>query len=289
MSVQTRLGTRPLHEHFGVEVIGFDFSAAVTPELAREILDLADRHFLLLFRGQRVTEAQHVAFSAALGPIIPPVERAFASATNPMLLRLGNVDMDGNQLPADSAVTKYNDAAEPWHSDGSFKPEPNYLTVLHALEVPPVRGDTGFVSMVAAYEALPAATKAALAGRRMTHPYPNRSLKVKDWKGVDLDVVAHPVVREIPGGRRSLFLANPFSDGRILDLAPEESERLVKELLGFATSGPFTYIHRWRLGDTLMWNNRGLVHSAQGWDRVRHRRLLQRSEVSAAHPHLKPH
>lgn len=197
-----------------------------------------------------------------------------------MLLHLGNVDMKGHKLPADDPFTSYVDAAEPWHSDGSFKPIPTYLTILHALEIPPERGDTGYASMVAAYEALPQEKKGLLAGKQKSHPYPNSQLKVKDWDGVKIEASVHPVVRELPDGRKALFLANPFSDGQILSMDSAKSAALAKELLEFATSGPFTYVHKWQLGDTLIWINRGVVHSARGWDRVNHRRLLQRSEVS---------
>lgn len=140
----TALQVRPLHKHFGVEVTGFDFAATMNEEIAQHVLDLADQHFVVLFKGGHLTEQQHVAFTEALGPIIPPVEQAFASTNHPMLLRLGNVAMDGSKLPDDSAAANYGDAGEPWHTDGSFKPEPNYLTILHALEIPPERGDTWY-------------------------------------------------------------------------------------------------------------------------------------------------
>ncbi|MHA3791200.1 TauD/TfdA family dioxygenase [Sphingomonas sp. YL-JM2C] len=278
----TTLRTRPLHEYFGVEVIGVDFTRPIAPETAREILDLADRHFVLLFKGGHLSEQQHVDFTEALGPIIPPVEEAFASTSNPMLLRLGNVAMDGSKLPDDSAAANYGDAGEPWHTDGSFKREPNYLTILHALEIPPERGDTWYASTVAAYEALPQAMKDRIADLRMTHPYPSRHKKTADWQAQQFEDVYHPLARDIPGGKKALFLAHPKSNGQIEGLSREESDALTTELYEFMTSDRFIYKHKWTLGDTLLWNNRGVVHSARGWDKGRHRRLLQRSETAKA-------
>lgn len=282
--IQTRTGleVKPIHTHFGVEVINFDFGRPVTEDAARDVLDLADHHLIVLFRGQHVTEAQHVAFTELLGPPIPPVEAAFASKTHPMILRLGNVDMDGNMLPTDDPATKYNDAAEDWHSDGSFKPQPNYLTVLHGLEVPPERGETWYASMAAAYEALPAEVKAQIADLEMTHPYPSGKNKVKDWEAQKIEPSVHPLVRTLPGGQKSLFLAHPLAGGQIVGMSQEDSDRLTSDLLKFATSGEFTYKHQWKLHDTLIWNNRGVIHSARGWDRARYRRLLQRTEISEA-------
>jgi taurine dioxygenase len=275
------LKTRPLLPNIGVEVIGHDFSQPIDAERAQGILALADQRLVLLFRGQKLTEAQHVSFTEALGPMIPPVESSFTSTTEPMLLRLGNVDMDGNRLPVDAPGTQFTYGPERWHSDGSYKPIPNYLSILHGLEIPPEGGETWFASMAAAYRALSSDMKARIAKLRMGHPYPNSGKKIQGWQGRELEVVVHPLVREIPGGQKALFVS-PFG-GRIVGMEPVESDALVSELLTFATSGQFTYKHTWQLGDTLMWNNRGLVHTARPWDRVAHRRLLQRTEISDAY------
>jgi alpha-ketoglutarate-dependent taurine dioxygenase len=277
----TRCKTQPLSASAGVEVLGFKFSATPDEGEMREIRALADRHLILLFRDQQVSETAHVAFSQALGPVIPPVEKAFTSPTNPLILHLGNVDAQGNKLATDDPGTMFTYAPEKWHSDGSYKPIPNYLTMLHALEIPPEGGETWFASMVAAYEALPASTKALIADKKMEHPYPNSGKQVKGWQGTRIDVVQHSMVRHLPDGQKALFVS-PFG-GQVLGMDKEASDALVKELLAFATSGAFTYKHQWRLGDTLVWNNRGLVHQAQTWDRVKHRRLLQRTEVSDVH------
>lgn len=58
-----------------------------------------------------------------------------------MLLRLGSVDK-GNKLPVDSPGTQFTYAPQRWHSDGSYKPIPHYLSILHGLEIPPVGGET---------------------------------------------------------------------------------------------------------------------------------------------------
>lgn len=278
---KTRFETRPLTPYLGVEVSGFTFTDDPDPAVIREIQALADHHLVLLIRDQAVAEGPQVAVSQMLGTVIPPVEPAFTSATNKWILRLGNVGMDGQKLALDDPGTQFTYAPEKWHSDGSYKPVPNYLTMLHALEIPPEGGETWFASMAAAYQALPDKTKAQIAGKQMGHPYPNSGKTVKGWKGTELEVQLHPLVREIPGGQKALFLS-PFG-GKIVGMDQPESDELVRELFDFATGGAFTYRHQWRLGDTLIWNNRGLVHSAQPWDRVRHRRLLQRTELADSH------
>ncbi|MDX3911761.1 MAG: TauD/TfdA family dioxygenase [Sphingobium sp.] len=267
--------------NFGVEIIGFDFERPVDAPMAQALLDLADRELILLFRGQQLSESTHVAFTEALGIIIPPVEPAFASATEPRLLRLGNVAMDGSKLPDQSAAASYGDGGEPWHSDGSFKSEPNYITLLHALEIPPERGDTWYASMVAAYENLSQDMKDRLEGLEMTHPYASENKAADGWEGTKLGATVHPLVRTIPGGQKALFLAHAASDGKIIGMDPTEGAALLQQLFDHATQEQFIYKHKWQLHDLLIWNNRGVIHSARGWDRSKFRRLMQRSETLA--------
>ena len=227
----TRFATRPLSPQFGREVIGFRFSTEPDADVMREIQALADRHLVLLFRDQQVAEDAQVAFSKMLGTVIPPVEEAFTSKTNDKILRLGNVGMDGSKLAPDDPGTMFTYAPERWHSDGSYKPVPNYLSILHALEIPPEGGETWFCSMVAAYEALPEDTRGKIAGLEMEHPYPNSGKAVKGWEGRKIEVVRHPLVRQIPGGGRALFLS-PFG-GRIIGMDSDESDAFRARTLRF--------------------------------------------------------
>ncbi len=269
------ISTRPLHPEFGVEVSGVDFSRPMTQPVADRIRALADEHFLLLFRGQKLPEDQHVALTGMMGSPIMPAEAAFTSPASPLILFLGNVGRNGEHLAPDEPMTVYFKAAEFWHSDGDYKEKPNYLTILHSLEIPPEGGDTWFASMVAACEALPAEMKDLLADRRMEHPYRGK-VSVKGWNGRDLPTVSHPVLRPLPDGRTSLFLC---PEGRIEALDEDVSHALVPMLFAHATQDRFVYVHKWKVGDTLIWNNRGLIHQAQTYDKVRHRRLLQRTEI----------
>jgi alpha-ketoglutarate-dependent taurine dioxygenase len=269
--------TRPLTEHFGVEVLDFDFSRDFQDEKVDEIRHLADTQFVVLFRGQALSEEQHVEFTGRLGVPIFPTESAFSSPRNPMILRLGNVDYEGRHLDADAPMTRYFISAENWHSDGSYKQQPNYLTMLHSLEIPPEGGETWFASMVAAFAALPEDKKVFLRGKEMIHPYIHGNSKVKDWTGADLKPACHPVVRVLPSGQEALFLSS-YEGGQIIGMPQAESDALVAELFAFATQPQFMYKHRWKLADTLIWNNRGLIHQAQHYDR-KYRRLLQRTET----------
>src|SRR3546814_5304352 len=88
----------------------------------------------------------------------------------------------GQHLAPEEPMTVYFKAAEFWHSDGDYKERPNYLTILHSLEIPPAGGDTWFASMVSAWEQLPEAKRAMLSGKQMEHPYRGK-VSAKGWNG----------------------------------------------------------------------------------------------------------
>lgn len=174
-------------------------------------------------------------------------------------------------------MTRYFVSAEKWHSDGSYKQDPNYLTMLHSVEIPPEGGDTGFASMVAAFAALPEEDKEFLRGKKMVHPYVHGNSKIKDWTGTKLEPAVHPVVRTLPNGIEALYLSQ-YEGAHILDMDRAESDKLIQRLFDFATQPEFGYTHHWKLADTLIWNNRGVVHQARYFDR-KYRRLLNRTET----------
>ena len=273
---ESRFETRPLTDSFGIEILDFDPSIPHTPQTYQAIREMADKHLVLLFRNKKISEEQHVEFSKGLGNIDMPVEGSWSSRRNPAILRLGNVDWEGNHLAQESPQVAYAREAEKWHSDGSFRPVPNYLTVLHSLEIPPEGGDTHFASMVAAFEALDPSLQNKLRALQMEHPYPHRGVVIQDWKGQAIKSSTHPVVRRLQDGREALFIS---IRGRIPGMDPAENAKLIDDLFVHATQPQFVYAHHWKAGDTLIWNNRGLIHQAQLYD-GKYRRLLQRTEVT---------
>ena len=275
---QAGLSVTPLSQRLGAQIKGFDFSKPAHRPAIELLRDLADAYLVLLFRGHDVDEEQHVRFSLEFGDLIPPVEPKFTSKTEPMILHLGNVSQDRRKLPNDDPAVAFTYAPERWHSDGSYKLNTNYLTILHALEIPPEGGETWFGSMLAAWEDLPEGRKRLLEGRSMEHPYPYRDAKIKNWEGNAIEVVKHPMVRTSPLNEKFLFLSS--FGGKVDGMSDDEGSALVAELFDYGTREEFIYRHKYQVGDTLMWTNRGAIHCGQTWDRTRHRRLLQRTEVA---------
>ena len=183
-----------------------------------------------------------------------------------------------------------------WHSDFSFLAEPPAATLLYAVELPPVGGDTIWASQYLAYEALSDGLKALLEPLRAIHtgaphgtmgPGPDvpvsRSIKmVRNDPGADREVV-HPVVRVHPvTGRKALFV-NPVYTQRFEGMTVAESKPLLGYLHEHSIRAEFTCRLKWRPGTLAMWDNRCLMHLAVN-DYDGHRRLLYRTTTAGEAP-----
>ena len=132
--------------------------------------------------------------------------------------------------------------------------------------------------MVAAYEALPEPTKVRLAGLSARHSFEflvnSHGLPALDpSESGRLPPVLHPLVRQLPDGRRSLYLSPPYMD-TIAGMEAGESRVLIQELADWATAERFTYCHQWEPGDVLMWDNDWTMHKVAPYDYTRCARVL---------------
>lgn len=183
-----------------------------------------------------------------------------------------------------------------WHSDFSFLPEPPSLTLLHAVELPEVGGDTVWASQYAAYDTLSAAMQRLLDPLRAVQtgwpngtrgPGPNAAVSrsvvmTRNDPSADVEV-AHPIVRVHPvTGRKALFV-NPVYTQRIEGMTDAESTLLLQFLFDHAVRAERCVRHRWRPGDLAIWDNRCLLHLAVN-DYDGSRRLLHRTTVAGEAP-----
>jgi alpha-ketoglutarate-dependent 2,4-dichlorophenoxyacetate dioxygenase len=151
--------------------------------------------------------------------------------------------------------------------------------MLSAKVIPPAGADTEYADMRAAYDALPAETKARLEGLRVHHSIAHSrqtlGFEFSPEEEERLKGAVHPLVRTIPrSGRRSLYLASHAS--RIVDWAVPEGRLLLRDLIEHATQPEFVYRHAWRVGDLVIWDNRATMHRARPFDDLAHRRELRR-------------
>lgn len=278
---------RPLSKAIGAEVLGVDLAASLSDEVISDIRAAWLEHNILLFRGVNWTPAQHVAFTRRFGDLHIMPGLGHKNPTNhpdhPEIMVVSNVKRNGTPIGL-------RRAGWGWHSDGEDKRLPNMGSLLHALKVPPDRGDTAFANTYKAYEALDPETRERIEGKlgrfsrteRHNHNYPNLPALTEVEKAGRPDVW-HPVTRTHPEtGRTALFIGRWAVE--IEGIPKEEGEPLIEALTKHAVKSDFTYTHHWQAGDAILWDNRCTQHCALPFDDENYERHMQRTTLEGDTP-----
>jgi alpha-ketoglutarate-dependent taurine dioxygenase len=255
----------------GVAITGIDLSQPLSPERKDAIGAAFLAHHIVVFPGQSLTREQQFLFAANFGHVEVHGGHRGENKRYAVAHVMSNLGADGNPTFRISKAANYH-----WHTDKPYHPAPPLLTMLHAIELPPVGGgDTEFASMALAYAALPEETRRRIAGLRVVFR------PAFDDSGPAAD---HPLVRTHPDtGAKSLYLGNHAT--HILGMPDAESAALLDALLEHATQRQFVYVHRWRVGDLIMWDNRCLLHRAvANYEADKYRRVMHRSVVRGTVP-----
>jgi len=272
----TRVEIRPFDAPLGAEVIGLDLAAPLPDDEFARIHRAHLDHHVLVFRDQRITPEQQVAFSRRFGPLQIHVLHQFLLADHPEILIVSNIVENGQPIGL-------GDAGHYWHSDLSYKETPSLGSMLHAQELPAEGGDTLFANMHTAWDTLPTALKTAVQGLKAEHSYlakyeelrarnPWRP-KLSDEQIAQVAPAVQPVVRTHPEtGRQALFVSEHFTT-RIVGLPEDEGRALLQQLFAHSVKPEHVYRHRWQPHDMVFWDNRSLMHLAAGCPDPMRRRL----------------
>lgn len=275
---------------FGTELTGLDL-ADLNHQMHAEILDAFHASGgLLLISGQDHIDPVHLRDFAALFGTLEYNEKYnpdFLMPDYPEILRIGNTKENG-------AYTALFIQADPppllWHTDDSFRDPQPIGSCLFCVHTPPEGGETGFAGMTTAYEALDDETKVRIDGLKTVHSYNhlNEILRQKNPHRPPLSdelkrkhpPVIRPLVAEHPvTGCKSLYLPLCHIES-VLDMPEEEGHRLLADLQAHATQPAFTYMHAWRPGDLVLWDNRCALHAPTPFDETAHLRLMYRLTVN---------
>ncbi len=269
--------------HMAIAAEGLDLSTPPSAEAAAQLRQALWENQILCIRGQAIAPGAYLATISLFGepqvrPEIPHVE-GFPAVTT-----LSSEDRD---LKGDG---KRLVAGANWHSDDTFMARPSALTALYGLIVPEVGGDTEYANMYAAYEALPQARRQYLDTLKVVHAMKPAREGLGRTRSIAPEILAqcppstHPLVRTHPQtGRKALYVSRNRMD-HIVGLEREEGHRLIDELVEHAIQPQFTYRHRWRQGDIVIWDNRCLMHKANGDYPEGARRFMQRIIVAGEVP-----
>ena len=268
------MDVRPLTRAIGAEISGVDLTQPMSEDLQDAIYDALLEHLVIFFRDQPLEPEAHLAFARTFGepepphPVYPHVE-GFEQV---MLLA---TDVDN---PPDT---------NGWHTDVSFRQNPPFASILCAKEVPVTGGDTLWVSMYAAYDALPDEFKTHLEGKSAVHDFGDFR---NDFVGADgstqelnaamakIGSAVHDIVQHHPiTGRPFLFVNRPFTN-HVLGLNARESDRLLDYLYDHIDQPEFQVRFHWEKDSVAMWDNRVTQHYAVA-DYLPDRRRMHRVTV----------
>ena len=276
----------PTGAALGAMIEGVDLSRPLNNKTFAAIHAAWIEHGVLVFRGQTLTDTDFVAFSSRFGQLdhAPIMENCQTMVEGvPELYVISNIVKDGKPIGSLGA------GEASWHTDMSYEERPPKASALYALEIPPEGGDTWFLNMYAALEALPPTLRAQLESARLRH---DSSVNSGGYLRAGFDEVAdvsqvpgasHPAVPVHPeSGRPVLYLGrrlNSYVEGMMV----ADSEALLDELWRHVEQDRFTYRHRWRVGDVVLWDKRCTMQRRDPFDAATRRRL-HRTQIQGEQP-----
>ncbi len=267
------LHVQPVTASIGANVDGVDLREPLSDADRKAILEALFEHHVLFFRNQDITPEQQVAFAKQFGPIsFPPFSPKYGD--DPEYIVLDQTSPRG-------------EGADQWHSDNTFMAEPPMGSILHAVKIPEVGGDTCFASAVAAYEALSPPIQRLIDGLTAVHDITKPLRKGIEAGHAEVDLaemqakwppVEHPVVRTHPvSGKKALFV-NRNSTTHIVGLSEAENEALLPMLMDHIRSPEFQCRFTWDTHSVAFWDNRTTQHFAV--PDYRTRRIMNRVTIA---------
>ena len=284
----SRLDVEPLNAPFGARITGLDLTADLSGEEIEAIREAIDTWSFLCFPEQSMTDEAHLGFTRRLGE--PEAEHVSLGKTGKVVWfgTVGNIAEDGTKQDSTHPRTHYQKGNQMWHSDSSFRRVPSFVSITHAYEVPGEGGGTSFASMRHAYAGLPAEMQETIDPLRVIHDYVFSRTQVAPVDlnhAASLPPIEHKLVRTNPrNGLKNYYVGSHARS--VVGWSGIESRRLLDRLLERATTPEDTYTHQWRAGDTVIWDNRCLLHRGTGYDADRWRRRMRQTRVAGAGPTL---
>ncbi|NKY51286.1 TauD/TfdA dioxygenase family protein [Nocardia vermiculata] len=250
MAATTSTVTRLTHA-LGAEVSGIDLSRPLTRAQVQEVQELFHEHQVLFFRNQHIDDVAQRDFAAHFGPL---QHFAFLPPISEDLPEVHAIDID---------LSKPKTAnADIWHSDATFLNRPPLGSLLRAVLLPEVGGDTLWASMYAAYEALSSRMQRLIDTMTAVHDSSNSVSHARKAANADHQPVTHPVVRTHPvTGRKALFVNKTFTT-RLEGLTERENDTLLPMLTDHVRSPDFQVRFHWQPGSIALWDNRCTQHYA---------------------------
>jgi alpha-ketoglutarate-dependent 2,4-dichlorophenoxyacetate dioxygenase len=273
----------PLGPGFAAELRGVTLNDVASDDAAYAAVRAAfEEHSVLVFRGQEVTDEIQLAFSRRFGA--PEVTKVGSQGTGSHFVILSTIGPDGKVVPADHRLSLRARANQLWHTDSSFKRVPALASVLSARIIPARGGETEYVSTRLAFERLDPALRDQLQNSFAWHDYAHSRSQIAPGLASPEERAALPpqcwrmVWTNPVNGRGAIYLASHAYAVEGMEAAA--GKKLIDELMEAATAPGTSYLHQWRAGDVVMWDNRATMHRGRPWP-AHEPRLMVRTTISA--------
>jgi alpha-ketoglutarate-dependent 2,4-dichlorophenoxyacetate dioxygenase len=273
----------PLGPGFAAELRGVTLGDIAADDASYAAARAAfEQHSVLVFRGQQVADEGQFAFSRRFGP--PEVTKVGSLGTGSHFVILSTIGPDGKVVPPDHRYALRNKANQLWHTDSSFKRVPALTSVLSARIISARGGETEFVSTRLAFERLDPALRKKLENSFAWHDYAHsRGQIAADLANPEERAALPPqcwrmVWKNPVNGRSALYLASHAY--AVEGMEATAGKKLIDELMDLATAPGTSYVHEWKSGDVVMWDNRATMHRGRPWP-AHEARFMVRTTISA--------
>lgn len=265
-----------IHPVFVGEVSGVDLTKPLSRDDAAAIDEGMNRHAVLVFHGQNVTDDQQIAFSRNFGELEVKarpgtIRKASENRLGAGIADLSNLDKNGKIISGDDRQWFFKLGDRLWHSDSSYAEIPAKHSLLSARVVPSWGGNTEFADMRAAYDALDRRTKDEIEDLVCEHSLIHSRAAVGFTDLTPEEIASFRPVRQRlvrihpETGRKSLFLS--AHAGAIEGWTIPEARSFLRDLTEHATQREFVHAHVWQQYDLVIWDNRATMHRARRFDR----------------------
>ncbi len=264
---------RPLTPAFGAEVRTLDLREPLSAAEIESVTRAWHRYGVLLFRDQQISAEDQKRFTAYFGAFQLP---RGGPQRNSEIMFVGNTEVDG--IPADIPL-----GAMQFHQDGAYGERPTKASMLFALQLPSVGGNTLFASLANAFEQLPEPMRSRVVQLDIRFNFDNQTtIRSAAWRK-DIPDYTHPLVVAHPDTGRPLLFCNRLMGDAIVGLPPAESDELIAYLNAQIERPENVYEHVWRPGDFVIWDNLATAHGRTDFD-PNETRLLRRTTIAGKPP-----
>src|SRR6195256_416806 len=273
----------PLGPGFAAELCGVTLADVASDEAAYVAARAAfEEHSVLILRGQEVTDELQLAFSRRFGQ--PEVTKVGSQGTGSHFVILSTIGPDGKVVPPDHRLSLRSKANQLWHTDSSFNGVPAVTSILSARVIPARGGETEYVSTRLAFERLDAGLREKIERSFAWHDYAHSRSQISADLATPEERAALPpqcwrmVWKNPVNGRGAIYLASHAYAVEGMEAAA--GKKLIDEWMEAGTAPDTSYLHQWRRGDVVMWDNRATMHRGRPWP-AHEARLMVRTTISA--------